>query len=245
MLEKEFPEVMLLRGDGNLWWTKAVNLGIKKVQTSFKEEDCILISNNDIVINDDYLSNIVQYASKNANSIIGSTTLDVNSGKILNSGIKRDFLGSLYVNKGRFPFSNRPELVEADGLIGRGMLIPVGVFNKIGLFNELLPHYGADIEFSMRAKKYGYKLLVSSKAVVYTDLSQRERHVLGMANPLKYVKWLFSIKNPSNFYSQYFIIKKYSRFWILGFFYDFIKKVAVYFRNLFIYIIRYKKKEYK
>ena len=29
MITNEFPEVILLKGDGNLWWTKAINLGIK------------------------------------------------------------------------------------------------------------------------------------------------------------------------------------------------------------------------
>ena len=29
MLREEFPELPVLKGDGNLWWTASVNMGIK------------------------------------------------------------------------------------------------------------------------------------------------------------------------------------------------------------------------
>ena len=29
MINSEFPEIILLKGDGNLWWTRAINLGVK------------------------------------------------------------------------------------------------------------------------------------------------------------------------------------------------------------------------
>ncbi len=50
---------------------------------------------------------------------------------------------------------------------GRGTLIPVPVFEKIGLFDiEHFPQYMADYDFSKRANYAGYKLVVSTKAVV-------------------------------------------------------------------------------
>jgi hypothetical protein len=59
-----------------------------------------------------------------------------------------------------------------DVLPGRGTLVPFGVFQKIGNFNaRMLPHYGADYEFSARAKRAGYRLMVSHKARVYAKLN--------------------------------------------------------------------------
>lgn len=51
---------------------------------------------------------------------------------------------------------------QVDVLPGRGTLIPIEVFQKIGLYDfKRLPHYGADYEFSRRANMYGYKLLIN------------------------------------------------------------------------------------
>ncbi len=56
-------------------------------------------------------------------------------------------------------------------LPGRGTLIPVEVFKTIGNFNQKkLPHYGADYEFSFRAKQAGYRLLIANRARVYAKL---------------------------------------------------------------------------
>ena len=58
---------------------------------------------------------------------------------------------------------------EVDALAGRGMLVPVYAIRKAGtLHPRLLPHYLADYEFSIRMKKYGMKLLVSSRAQVWS-----------------------------------------------------------------------------
>jgi hypothetical protein len=58
-----------------------------------------------------------------------------------------------------------------DVLPGRGTLVPLEVFRRIGTFNRRrLPHYGADYEFSIRARRAGFKLAVSHRATVYAKL---------------------------------------------------------------------------
>ena len=65
-------------------------------------------------------------------------------------------------------YAKRDIIDKLDTLPGKGTLIPVGVFNKIGNFNyRRLPHYYGDYEFFCRAKKYGFKLLVNTKARIY------------------------------------------------------------------------------
>jgi len=55
---------------------------------------------------------------------------------------------------------------------GRGTLIPVDVFARIGLFDaEHLPHYGADHDFYLRARKVGIGLAIAENAFVDVDNS--------------------------------------------------------------------------
>ncbi len=45
MLKNEFPEVHVIIGDGNFWWTRSINLGVKYVLEN--KGDYILLLNND------------------------------------------------------------------------------------------------------------------------------------------------------------------------------------------------------
>ncbi|KKU74655.1 MAG: hypothetical protein UY01_C0029G0001, partial [Candidatus Nomurabacteria bacterium GW2011_GWB1_47_6] len=74
-------------------------------------------------------------------------------------------------------------------LPGKGTLIPVEVFEKIGNFNyRRLPHYIADYEFFCRAKRNGFKLIVSNKARNYNFAKQTgSEHLVGRTASYKEV----------------------------------------------------------
>ena len=47
-ITKKYPEVVLLHGDGNLWWTGATNMGVKyAIENNY---DYVLTINNDSVV---------------------------------------------------------------------------------------------------------------------------------------------------------------------------------------------------
>ena len=55
--------------------------------------------------------------------------------------------------------------------------MPVSPFRRVGLYASALPHYGVDYEFSYRAARGGYQLVVSYRAVVKIDPGQAGIHV--------------------------------------------------------------------
>src|SRR5262245_46982596 len=55
LIAAQFSEVQLLLGDGHLWWTGAINLGIRHAMTQASGADAVLIINNDLEVNYDYL----------------------------------------------------------------------------------------------------------------------------------------------------------------------------------------------
>ena len=190
ILANNFPEVHLIKGDGNLWWTGAVNLALNQVLTKAEERDYILTINNDTVFDKNYVENLVYSSEKQPDSIIGSIALDSKSNRILDGGIKLNLISAKFssINEGKEYSINRisNRWVKINFLSGRGLLIPVKVIKKIGLFDDIaLPHYGADYEFTYRAKKNGFNLFIDYLAVVYNDVS-----VSGINNSFQKIEWI-------------------------------------------------------
>lgn len=173
MIQKKFPEIVLLHGDGNLWWTRATNLGVKYAFEIATRDDYILTMNNDTVVNPAYLETLIECATKHPNSLIGSIALNDQEKKIvIDAGVKINWPTAKFnfLSRGleyKVVIKKEPFIIPVDVLSGRGTLIPVKVFQNIGLYDSInLPHYGADYEFSYRAKKNGYNLFVNYKSIV-------------------------------------------------------------------------------
>ncbi|MEP7142926.1 MAG: glycosyltransferase family 2 protein [Ferruginibacter sp.] len=209
-LKKHFPEVLMLQGDGNLWWTGATNLGVKKaLGFSNADNDFILTLNNDLEVKEDYLEMLLSIAEKNADSLIGSVSVDINTPDLVHfAGTKWNsttakYSPALYKNMSYKKLVNSCETIVTDLLPGRGVLIPITLFLKIGLYDITnFPHYMADEDFSLRAKSVQYKLLVATKAVVYNHVNEtglkKEKHNLA------YYKNVFtSIRSPVNFRNRW------------------------------------------
>ena len=47
MLARDFPSTVVLRGDGDLWWTAATNLGVAWALKRATDADYVLTLNND------------------------------------------------------------------------------------------------------------------------------------------------------------------------------------------------------
>lgn len=183
MIAGEFSEVALLHGDGNLWWTGAMNAGLQYVLSVCKSNDHVLALNDDLIVPKNYIAALTKLAIRFPNTLIGSVITDINDNDtILSGGSKVNWWNAkrsnLDVGKKRssFPagFYN-----EVSTLTGRGVLIPTRVFQEIGLYNERhYKHYG-DTEIPKRAEKAGFRLIVSYDAVVYS-------HPLREVNDKKY-----------------------------------------------------------
>ncbi len=161
----------VLQESSELWWTGAVNRGIEFALRQTPPSCFLLIINDDVRVATTYLQSLVCLATDWPNAIIGSLSVDEATGEVLSAGFLLNRLTANFVpNYYRCPLDEIPDgCLPSDILPGRGMLVPRGVFERIGLFLETtLPHYGADNEFSYRAKKAGYRLWVSKKCVVET-----------------------------------------------------------------------------
>lgn len=165
------PETTTLHGNGNLWWTGANVLGIEYILELAQPSDFILLLNNDVAVDNNYVQNILEASVAHARAIVGSTLYDFHSLRFVESGIVLDQRLRASVNRDATSVEKRGFDDHVNVLPGRGMLVPIEVFSAIGTLDcRRLPHYGADYEFSIRARRAGYKLIVSHRAKVYAKL---------------------------------------------------------------------------
>lgn len=197
-----FPETVILKGDGNLWWTGANVMGVDYIMERAAEGDFILLLNNDLVVEDGYVSELVSGSVGNGRALVGSTLVDYDNRDYIESGVRLDDRLNLIINRDKIESSDYDYAVDV--LPGRGTLVPVEVFRKIGNFNlRKLPHYGADYEFSVRAKRAGFSLIVSHRARVYAKLNitgyrrEPENKIISLRQCWKL---LFSKKSTSNIF---------------------------------------------
>jgi len=172
---KHYPKWKMIQGDGNWWWTKSVSKGVDEALKTAKKGDFILTMNNDCYFKSNYLIQAVRASIDNQRAIVGSLILDADRPtKVIDAGVKISWKNSLIYgvankisNNVNF-YKDRKVIKDIDTLPGKGTLIPIEVFKKIGNFNyRRLPHYIADYEFFCRAKRNGFKLIVSSKVRNY------------------------------------------------------------------------------
>jgi glycosyltransferase involved in cell wall biosynthesis len=171
VLAREFPPVVVLSGAGDLWWTRATNLGVTWALNRAADADYVLTLNNDTRCAGDYLSGLLAAASHYRPALVGSLAVD-HRGLVVDGGVRVNWPTAKFELLGRGLAATdlalrRPSPVTVDVLPGRGTLIPVEAFRAVGLFDAVsLPHYGADYEFSRRAASHGYRLLVSYDALL-------------------------------------------------------------------------------
>lgn len=169
IISKEFPDVHIVKGDGNLWWSGATNLGVAKAIESRAEY--IFTVNNDVTVEPDFLTNLVKVSQKNPNALIGckiNYLKKPNKVWYFGAYIDRDIADINIINGKDSEFKG---VTNSEVLTGMGVLIPVKVFSRIGLYDvKHLPQYMADSDFSMRASKAGFKLLVNASSKIYSDV---------------------------------------------------------------------------
>jgi GT2 family glycosyltransferase len=222
-------EVVLIENNSKFWWTKSTNAGVKYALKNAGKNDYVLTLNCDLSIKNNYLEKIVSSAKSNKDSIIGSLNIDIDSKRIFFGGVLVNEITAKYYNINQDKkistnkFSNE---YVTHFLPGRGTLIPIKVFKKIGLYDEKLPHYGSDFEFAYRARKNHYNLIVSydSKVFSFTKNTGLNNSINSMSFK-DYLRSFFNIKSPSNLYFRAIFIYKCfpKKYFILHLFFDFLR----------------------
>lgn len=213
IVKEVYPNIKIIAGDGNLWFTRAMNLGISDIMSKAQGDDYVLLLNNDVVFDSDYVEQLVESIGESSKTCIGSINKSLKEKSLMYvmhkqiSGITRPI---------KIDFKNSDHLLASDVLNTRGTLVPVKIFKDIGLLSKLFPHYGSDYDFFYRAKKAGYKLIVDTKAIVYSQdddkgLSGRIREKRKITFR-EFFQLFFNRRSSFNLYSRTLLVLLYTPF---------------------------------
>src|SRR5258705_744693 len=73
---QEFPDVVIIQGKPDWWWTKATNEGVQYALSRSSVDDYIITLNNDVGVPLSYLAAMVGMIQRYPQSIIGSVIYD-------------------------------------------------------------------------------------------------------------------------------------------------------------------------
>jgi len=168
MLQKDYPEVIVLHGDGNLWFSAATNWGIEKAKEIGAEY--VLLGDNDSIIDPDFITALVSTAERNPRSIICAKALSYyEPNRIQEAGGDMNWLkgGRLTIGEGELD-GPKYEVEREVKYATMGLLIKTSFFDELGLLDaKAFPQYKSDVDFTYRAYKRGYRIIFQPKAKVY------------------------------------------------------------------------------
>lgn len=163
IIEREYPEVTLIKNKENVGFCEGNNIGIKRATG-----DIIILLNNDTVVDENWICKILEEAKDTKVGVIGCKLLYPSGNIIQSLGCKEKFLGYWkHIGAGHSveELSHEGEL-EVDYVPGAALAIKREVVEKIGLLDSRFYAYVEEVDWCYRAKKAGYKVVVSD-AVVY------------------------------------------------------------------------------
>jgi len=147
-VEELYPEVEILMGDGNLWWTGAMVKGMK--YGCAKGAGFFVWLNDDCIPEPDALPGMVKFLKAHPDTLIAPACYaqEANDVMLQENGFK-----------GRRSFCAKPgEVIEADGFSGWCVGMPAKVCEKIGFPDaEKFPHYWGDTVYTLQATHAGFR----------------------------------------------------------------------------------------
>ncbi len=161
--------VDLLCNHTNLGFTGGNNVGIRHALRN--GVDYILLLNNDVTVEPDFLRNLVMFAETREDAgIFGPSVCSYSSPSILDSTGGRLSLwrGWSANNNAGASFSQRPRHPEeVDFVEGCCMLIKRSVIEHIGLLDDQYFAYWEETDFCLRANRSGFKVMVVPESRIY------------------------------------------------------------------------------
>jgi len=215
-IKENYPQVKLLKGTGNLWWSGGINMAVRY---AIDELNCdfILWWNNDIVASEGYFDRLVEILYLHEfRTIIGSKICLLQAKDTVWS------MGGLFdavTGKKSMIGSHHPDgetynkITECDWLPGMGTVTHKTVYHIVGMLDDVnFPQYHGDSDFTFRAKQHGYRILVYPQLLIYNDTThsglKHDESFRKLTQSLFSIKSNFNIKKDILFYKKHTVSMK-------------------------------------
>lgn len=228
---QNYPQIHIVYGDGNLWWSGSVTIGAKYALSKLKT-DFVLLWNNDIEVTPTYFKNLnqilVDYPQR---TILGSAIISKQEKRIISCGMSfNKWTGNrISFNKQKSESDIKSQHIIVDMLGGMGTLIPKNVFDEIGFWDfKKFPQYSGDTDFTLRAKEKKWNVIVNTNLKLWNDTTNtglvHNNSFNGLIESLTNIRSYYNVKTTLRFLfthgvpflSLFYFVKKYF-FYFAGF----------------------------
>jgi len=201
LINNEFPDVMLIKNDENLGFTKANNQAIKITMGNY-----ILLLNNDTVVTNTYcFDRMIEYMKKNPQVGILGCKLLYPDGTLQSCG--ESFPSVWGIFKSQILFTKTWKRLgknkqgdnhfkKVDFVCGACLMTRKEILDKVGLLRENYFMYGEDVEFCYRVHRAGYEIgVLTDESIIHLHSKSTEKELTEMlyhsiTNDLKNIKML-------------------------------------------------------
>lgn len=173
-LKENYPEIYVHRGDGNLWYSKATNIGMKYAFENYNS-DFIMIWENDTYPKEGYFDSLQGIVENWDGKTLICSKLYYNHKPDHIFGMGGNFnpkTGSKNLIGRTEP--DGPDYQkdrEVDWFLGIGVMLHKRIVEKVGYLDEVdFPHYHADIDYALRARYEGFKNVVFHELRLLNDM---------------------------------------------------------------------------
>lgn len=172
MISSGNTKLILIKNEKNYGFAEGNNIGMRAALTT--EPDYVLLLNNDMVVDKQFLRELVNVAEDNANAgFVGPKIYYYDykgRGDVINfAGGKLDILrgrarhiGFNEIDEGQYEETTRVDYVE-----GSCVLVRKDVIQKVGTLNPHYFNYWEDSDWCLRAKKQGYLSFFAARSKVW------------------------------------------------------------------------------
>lgn len=152
----EFPEVEILRGNGQLWWTGAICLGLRHALTEGAE--FVFWLNDDTLPEPGALAALLE-ESRRTGGVAGGVSFLPYENEPAYGGLRETWGGLVPVAGPGL------ETVPCAALHGNLVCLPASIVQRIGWPDEArLPHALADLDYTLRAHRAGIPVILVGRA---------------------------------------------------------------------------------
>ncbi|MFI5181858.1 MAG: glycosyltransferase family 2 protein [Thermoanaerobaculia bacterium] len=196
-LAREVPRLEVIRTDRARWWTGCIVLGVERALE--RGDSAVLFFNQDVTCAPDYFGSLAETVSRFPKALIGSTVLYAHEPeRVWSAGGAIEWWGRGIrgLHHGERVSELPSEPFDADWLFGMGTYVPREAFLEIGLPDERsFPQAWGDVDFTLRARKAGFRLVVAPAARLFHEVGEYDPRVAGAPGTREYAGWLADPKH--------------------------------------------------
>jgi GT2 family glycosyltransferase len=180
-IKKQFPDVEIVKGDGNLWFTEGTNVGVRAALE--RNPDYVLTMNDDQIFDSQFLKFMVETAESNPHAVVGALLLLWDEPhKLFQVSPRWETLSGgwrHWTHQTIWTVPKKPWRVDL--IVGNCVLFPAQAIREQGLMDsKRYPNFG-DAEYTPRLRKKGWNLLIDPRARVFCQPNNIPAKVVKMS----------------------------------------------------------------